>query len=202
MKKYIFNHELSTSRNYTISSFSKANENQFVIPSQFKELIHGVGLFSPSELFQLLIKPGRIFSLLLIPRYQLYSLSALLTPIQHPKVALGQCLVEPHCEVVLVGRSCNNVFDLIDDTCPMLDFCQFVYFLVHEKLPYDRYFNEFGEGLYDGMGLVVVHVRDGSIMVEFCVICDGFVLQRFEFFNTDFVFDVAGEKDGSETAKD
>lgn len=68
------------------------------------------------------------------------------------------------------------MIDLIDDAGPMLDFGQFINFLVHEELSNEGDFDEFGEGLDDRMGVVVVGKGWRAVLVEEGIIGGGFVL--------------------------
>jgi hypothetical protein len=110
--------------------------------------------------------------------------------------------VEPYCKVVFIGRLGDDVIDLIDDAGPMLNFGQFIHFLVHEELSNEGDFDEFGEGLDDRMGLVVVGKGWRAVLVEKGVIGGGFVFEGFELLEADFILDVAGEEDGGEAADD
>ncbi len=94
------------------------------------------------------------------------------------------------------------MIDLIDDAGPMLDFGKFIHFLVHEELPDEWDFDEFGEGLDDRMGVVVVGKGWGAVLVEEGVIGEGFILKGFELLEADFILDVSGEEDGGEAADD
>ncbi len=144
--------------------------------SDVEEVSVGSGLFSHSEFFQFLIKPGWIFPLLSISWDEFGSFCTLLASVQHAQVAFGQCLVEPYCKVVFIGGFGDDVIDLIDDTGPMLDFGKFIDFLVHEELSNEGYFDEFGEWLDDRMWVVVVGKGGGSVLVEESVIGGGFIL--------------------------
>lgn len=60
--------------------------------------------------------------------------------------------------------------NLIDYSLPVLNFGQFVDFFVHEELTNNGYFDEFGKGLDNGMGHVVIEVGGGSIVIELGVV--------------------------------
>ena len=91
-----------------------------------------------------------------ISRQHLCLLHTVLTLLQHPQFALSQCLIVPNIEFVLVCCGFDDMLRFFDDRSPVPKLCQLVYFLIHEELTQDWYFDQFIQGLEYRMRLIII----------------------------------------------